>query len=34
MPPLITRPAFFPAAPAWAVLGGTDEAQLFLDAMQ
>ncbi|WP_279324072.1 hypothetical protein [Stenotrophomonas lactitubi] len=34
MPSLITHPSFFPAAPASALLGGTDEAELFLDAMQ
>jgi hypothetical protein len=34
MPSLITRPSLFPAAPASAVLGGTDEAELFLDAMR
>jgi hypothetical protein len=34
MPSLITRPSFSPAAPASALLGGTDAAQLFLDAMQ
>ncbi|WP_279324071.1 hypothetical protein [Stenotrophomonas lactitubi] len=34
MPSLITRPSLFPAVPASALLGGTDEAELFLDAMQ
>ncbi|WP_279324054.1 hypothetical protein [Stenotrophomonas sp. LMG 10879] len=34
MPSLITRPSFFPAAPVSALLGGTDEAELFPDVLQ